>query len=113
MERNENNKYLGRWRIIEMELWDKDFIDLVGQGHITFKPKNQGSLQFGAVDCDLDCRLEKFGDVEVMNFSFVGEDEGDTIWGRGWAVIGRGNRLMGRIYFYQGDDSGFVASKTP
>jgi hypothetical protein len=24
----------GKWRIIEMELWDRDFIDLVGRGFI-------------------------------------------------------------------------------
>ncbi|MGO9572510.1 MAG: hypothetical protein ACLP5H_33760 [Desulfomonilaceae bacterium] len=66
------NRFLGKWRILEMETWDKDFIDLVVPGHITFQRGNKGSLQFGAVDCDLDCRIEKFGNLEVMGFSFIG-----------------------------------------
>ncbi len=46
------NKFLGKWRLLEMEQWDKDFIDLVGEGHITFEKKDRGQLQFGAVECD-------------------------------------------------------------
>jgi len=105
-----SNAYLGRWRILEMEAWDKDFIDLVGEGHITFEKKNQGELHFGAVECDLDCRIENLGDQERIEFSFVGSDEGDEVSGRGWAVV-EGDRLRGRIYFHHGDESGFVAEK--
>ena len=105
------NKYIGKWRIEKMELWDQDFIDLVGQGHITLKRGNRGSFHFGAVDCELDCRIEKFGSAELIQFSFLGEDEGDPVCGRGWGVIGRDEKLMGRIYFHQGDDSAFLASR--
>jgi len=104
------NKYLGRWRILEMEQWDQDFIDLTGEGHITFEKKNRGELQFGAVECDLDCRVENVGDRERIEFSFMGNDECDEVSGRGWAVLD-GDRIRGRIYFHDGDDSGFVAEK--
>jgi hypothetical protein len=106
------NKYIGKWRIERMELWDPDYIDLVVQGHVTFKRANKGSLQFGAIDCDLDCRIETFGSVELIQFSFIGEDEGDTVSGRGWALIGRDGRLMGKILFHFGDESQFLASKS-
>lgn len=102
-------KYLGKWRILEMEQWDGDFIDLTGQGHITFEKKNRGELQFGAVDCDLDCRIDKIGELERIEFSFVGMDEGDEVSGRGWAVL-EGEHLRGRIYFHDGEESGFVAA---
>jgi len=105
------NKYLGRWRILEMEQWDKDFIDLTGEGHITFEKKNRGELQFGVVECDLDCRIEKVGEHERIEFSFVGFDEGDEVCGRGWTVL-ESNRLRGRIYFHDGEESGFVAVKS-
>lgn len=65
------NEYFGKWRILEMEQWDKDFIDLTEEGHITFEKRNRGELYFGAVDCDLDCRVEKVGDQERIEFSFV------------------------------------------
>lgn len=105
------NKYLGRWRILEMDQWDQDFIDLSGEGHITFEKKNRGELHFRAVDCDLDCRIEKVGDQERIEFSFVGMDEGDEVSGRGWAVLD-GDRLCGRIFFHDGEESGFVAAKS-
>ena len=105
------NKFTGRWRILEMEMWDKDFIDLDGEGHITFDRKNGGELHFSAVDCSLDCRIEKVGDRERIEFSFVGEDEGEEVFGRGWAVLD-GDKLRGRIYFHYGDQSGLVAAKS-
>jgi hypothetical protein len=77
------NPYLGRWRILEMEQWDKDFIDLTGEGHITLQKKDRGELRFGAVECDLDCRIEKVGELERIEFSFVCQDEGDEVFGRG------------------------------
>ncbi len=106
------NPYPGRWRIHEMDQWDKDFIDLVGEGHIIFDKKNRGELRFGAVECDLDCRIEKVGDQERIEFSFVGQDEGDEVFGRGWAVLESGDRLRGRIYFHYGDESGFLAERS-
>ena len=105
-----DKKYVGKWRITEMELWDQDFIDLVVPGHVTVKKTGQGSMQFGAVDCDLDCRVEQLGDLDILQFSFIGEDEGDTVVGRGWARL-EGNRLEGKIVFHFGDESGFVAEK--
>jgi hypothetical protein len=105
------NKYVGKWRVLEMEQWDKDFIDLTGEGHITFDKKSRGELQFGAVECDLDCRIEQTGGQERIEFSFVGQDEGDEISGRGWAIL-KDERLEGRIYFHDGEESGFVAGKS-
>ena len=104
-------EYLRKWYIREMETWDKDYIDLVVPGHITFKKGGKGSLQFGAVDCDLDCRMEKIGGEELLQFSFIGEDEGDTVVGRGWARF-VGGRLEGKVVFHFGDESGFIATKS-
>lgn len=105
------NKFIGKWRILEMEQWDRDFIDLTGEGHITVEKKNRGEIHFGAVDCDLDCRIEKVGEQERIEFSFVGVDEGDEVSGRGWAVFD-GDQLRGRIYFHDGEESGFSAVKS-
>lgn len=93
-----------------MELWDRDYIDLVVPGHITVKKSGQGSMQFGAVECDRDCHVEHVGEMEFIQFSFIGEDEGDTVVGRGWANL-VGDRLEGKIVFHFGDESGFVALK--
>jgi hypothetical protein len=33
----------------------------------------------------MDCRIEKVKDLEPIEFSFVDQDEGDEMAGRGWA----------------------------
>ncbi len=73
--------YLGKWRIQSMELWDKDFIDLVVPGQLAVEVDGTDSLQFGAVEVDVDCRVESFGGIERLEFSFEGEDEGDLFRG--------------------------------
>jgi hypothetical protein len=105
------NPYVGRWRINEMEQWDKDFIDLVVPGHITIKKDGSGNFQFGAVEGNIDYRIEKCGDVERLEFSWEGNDECDPTCGRGWALI-EDDELHGRLYFHLGDDSWFRASRS-
>ncbi len=63
------NPFLGSWRIVEMEIWDREYIDLVVPGHITFAKDNLGSFQFGTVQGWLDCRREGRGDEERIEFS--------------------------------------------
>jgi hypothetical protein len=36
------NPYLGRWRIIEMELWGSDFIDMETEGYFHFEKDETG-----------------------------------------------------------------------
>ena len=105
------NKYVGKWRIVEMEQWDQDFIDLVVPGHITLKEAGQGSFQFGAVEGKIDYRIEKVANMERFEFSWAGYDEFDSVCGRGWAVI-EGNELRGRLYFHFGEDSWYRAIRT-
>jgi hypothetical protein len=38
------NPYLGNWRIIEMELWDKDFIDMETEGYFRFGDDEMGDF---------------------------------------------------------------------
>lgn len=47
-----NKVYAGKWRITEMEQWDKDYIDMVAPGHITIGNDGMGSLLFGAVEAE-------------------------------------------------------------
>jgi hypothetical protein len=91
-----------------MEQWDQDYIDLVAPGHLTLKSDGAGLLLFGAVEVELDCRLESVNEIERLDFSFEGSDEGDPVCGRGWAQV-LGKCMNGKIYFHMGDDSSFTA----
>ena len=103
--------YIGTWRIKEMELCDEDYIDMVGTGQIKIRKNGIGSLRFGAVEATLDCKTDRIGEAERLEFTFEGSDEGDPCSGRGWMKI-KGSEMNGRIYFHLGDDSGFTALKT-
>jgi len=100
--------FVGRWRIVEMEQWDQEFVDLVSPGHITFTPDGRGELHFGAVDLTLDWRAA--ASANRVDFSFEGFDEGDEVSGKSWAVV-NGGELTGWFAFHLGDESGFVARK--
>lgn len=99
--------FAGKWRITETELWDEDALDLVVPAHITFDADGLGTFQMIAVEGGLDCRF----DGDRVDFSWVGDDDGDAANGRGWAELTTTGSLEGRIYFHQGDDSGFIAKR--
>ena len=104
------NPFLGKWRIIEMELWDKDFIDMETEGYFQFEKDEMGHFQFGLVQGQIDYRIEKIGEMERLELSWEGQDEDDEAIGRGWAVIKNGY-IEGRFYFHLGDNSAFKAEK--
>ncbi len=102
----------GAWRITEMELWDREAIDLLGPGYFRFDLDGTGECQFIAVRGGLDCRYGERDGQPLVEFSWQGDDDGTEVCGRGWAVIEVDGRLNGRIFFHDGDDSSFVASRS-
>jgi hypothetical protein len=48
MKRPRRSTVLGRWRIVEIEGWDADYIDMLGPGHIQVD-RNGGPIESGAV----------------------------------------------------------------
>ena len=104
------NPYLGTWRIVEMELWDQEFIDMETNGFFLFEKNGLGSFQFGCVQGRIDYKIETVGETKRLEFSWEGQDDGDERLGRGWAVV-NSDYLEGRFYFHLGDDSSFKAKK--
>ena len=104
--------FVGEWRIVEMDEWDQDYIDMEEAGHIRFQRGGQrggsGGFHFGCVDASLDWRYDS--SLDRVDFTFDGSDEGDEVTGRGWAKI-QGNHMAGQIVFHLGDKSGFKAKK--
>jgi len=93
-----------------MSQWDRDFIDLVAPGHLSIKVNGTGTFAFGAIETEVDCRIEKIGEKERLAFSFAGWDEGDEVSGRGWANVA-GTNMDGWYCFHLGDESTFKAVK--
>ena len=101
-------RFIGYWRITEMEVWDAEYLDLVVPAFIEFDREQMGQFQFGTVRGWLDCRFGERDGVPLVEFSWEGENDNDPGCGRGWGSL-RGDRLEGRLYIHRGDDSGFLA----
>jgi hypothetical protein len=99
----------GKWRITEMEVWDRDAIDLVGPAFIEFTGQG-GQFRFIAVDGWMDCRHKDKSGRPYVEFTWDGNDECDLASGRGWAKLERDGALTGHIYFHHGEDSAFKAT---
>lgn len=102
--------FVGQWRIVDMESWSADDLDLLGPAHLTLERDGLGSLRFLAIEADLDYRVVQRDSQSAVEFSFEGNDEGDRVSGRGWALLDE-EELRGRLFFHNGDDSAFRASR--
>ena len=105
-----SHPFVGKWRIVEMELWDRDYIDLDGPGYFHFDDEGGGELSFGAVLGWMDCRIDASSPAPRIEFSWEGRSENDPACGRGWASI-QNCELRGRLFFHMGDESSFIAKK--
>jgi hypothetical protein len=106
-----DKQFLGTWFIEEMEVWDKDAIDLLGPANIAFDDDELGSFQFIAVVGFTDCRFSEREGKPFVEFSWQGNDDSDEACGRGWAEISDDGKLRGRIFIHCGDDSAFTAKR--
>jgi len=102
---------VGRWRIVEMDLWDQDALDLVGPAFIELRADGTGEFRFIVVEGDMDCRRADVDGRPRIEFTWEGNDEGDPRSGRGWAELAGDGSLRGHIFFHAGDDSSFRAVK--
>jgi hypothetical protein len=97
----------GKWRIVEMALWDKDFLDMMEPAYIAFDGKAGGEFASGCVTGVLRCRNAPKG----ADFTWEGNDEMDEASGDGWAELQKDGSLIGEICFHNGDDSTFKARR--
>jgi hypothetical protein len=64
----------GRWNIVEMDLWDREALDLVAPAFIEFSRDQIGSLGFIVVTGWIDWRTSEVDRFDV-EFTWDGEDE--------------------------------------
>jgi hypothetical protein len=103
--------FAGRWRIVEMDVWDNDVLDEFEEAHITFKAGSNGEIAFCALNGELDVHYGSRDGLACAEFSWQGFDDNEPASGRGWATIGTAGRLVGHFYIHNGDDSGFVCER--
>ncbi len=92
---------IGKWRIVEADLWDRDYLDLVEPAHITFDGNDRGEFAFGAVNGGLDCEYSR----RVIFFTWQGFDELDEVGGDGSAELNDDGSLNVEIRFHHGEEA--------
>ena len=69
--------FAGRWRIVEMDVWDKDFLDLVETAHLTFKGGRGRRNRLRRTEGLPRCSLRHPRRARCAEFSWEGNDEND------------------------------------
>ena len=101
----------GRWRIIAMDLWDREAVEMDGPAYVDLRRDGTGVLHFVAVDAELDCEPSTRDGRPVVDFTFEGVDDGENRCGRGWLRLAGPDELEGYLWFHLGDKSGFRATR--
>lgn len=96
-----NCQLIGRWRIVDADLWDRDYLDLVEPAYITFGEDGTGELAFGVINATLDT---KYGQ-SVVFFTWMGSDEGDEVTGSGSAELQDDGTVEIELSIHNGNDA--------
>lgn len=98
---------MGRWRIIRADLWDRDYLDLVGPAYLEVGRNGYAEFGFGA--------LTAGGQIEYSQtsvfFSWNGFDEGDEISGELSAELNDDGTVDIELSFDNGDEASLVARR--
>ncbi len=92
---------IGRWRIVRADLWDEDYLDLVGPAHVIFDRDFRGEFAFGAIEATMDLEYAR----TMISFKWEGFDEGDRVSGTGSAKLMEDGSLRIELSFFDGDDA--------
>jgi len=92
---------IGRWRIVEADLWDRGYLDLVEPAYLAINKNGRGEFAFGAVNATMDLEYAE----SIVFFKWDGFDEGDEISGIGSAELNDDGTIEIELSFHNGDDA--------
>ena len=94
-------RLIGRWRIVEADLWDRDYLDLVEPAAITIGANGHGEIAFGAMQASLDLGYSK----SMVSFTWSGFDEMDEVSGDGHAELLDDDSIEITFAYHNGDEA--------
>lgn len=104
-----DNPLVGRWRIVEADLWDRGYLDLCGPASLTVRANGRGEIAFGAMQASLDI---DYGPDEI-GFTWAGFDEMDEVSGSGSAELQADGSLQIVFEYHLGDEAVLKAVRDP
>jgi hypothetical protein len=103
----ETCEILGRWRIVEADIWDRDYLDLDGPAHLAIGEDGWAEFAFGALQAGGEIEYSK----TIVFFRWNGFDEGDEISGDASAELQEDGSLEIELSFDNGDDATLTARR--
>ena len=100
-------RLIGRWRIVEADLWDRDHLDLCGPASITIGDDNHGEIAFGAMQAGLDLEYGR----SMVFFTWTGFEEMDEVSGSGSAELLDHGTLEIEFAYHLGDEATLKAKR--
>ena len=100
---------VGRWRIVEADLWDRDFLDLCGPATLVVGSEGHGEISFDAVQVGLDIAYNH----DEIDFIWCGFDEMDEVQGSRSAELQDDGSLITDFVYHLGDEAVLKALRHP
>jgi hypothetical protein len=107
MSSSANSKLIGRWRIVEADIWDRDYLDLCGPATITITDQGRGEIAFGALQAGLDIEYSR----SSVGFTWEGFDEMDQVSGDGSAELLDDGSIEIELAYHNGDEAVLKAKR--
>jgi hypothetical protein len=96
-----NCKLIGRWRIVEADIWDRDYLDLCGPAIMTITDQGRGEIAFGALQASLDIEYGR----DSIGLTWEGSDEMDEVSGDGSAELLDDGSIEIEFAYRNGDEA--------
>lgn len=102
-----NCQLVGRWRILEADIWDRSHLDLCGPATIIIQANGRGEIAFGALDAVLDIEYGR----SSIGFKWNGSDEMDQVEGDGSAELLDDGSIEIEFAYRNGDEAVLKAKR--
>jgi hypothetical protein len=95
-----NCRLIGRWRIVESDIWDRAHLDLSGPATLTITAQG-GDIALGALEAGLEVEYAR----DSIGFRWAGCEEGDEVEGEGTAELLADGTLEIEFAYDNGDEA--------
>ncbi|MER8874771.1 hypothetical protein NKI04_33970 [Mesorhizobium sp. M0814] len=100
---------IGRWLIVEADLWDRSYLDLCGPAIVTIGEDGHGEIAFGAVQAGLDLGYSP----SMVFLTWAGFDEMDEVTGDGSAELLDGGSIQITFAYHNDDEAVLKPKRAP
>ena len=99
-------RLIGRWRIVEADIWDRAHLNLCGPATLTITAQG-GEIAFGALEAGLEVEYAR----DSIGFRWTGCDEGNQVEGEGTAELLDDGKIEIEFAYDNGDEAVLKAKR--